>query len=195
MWIVQEIAFSPNYPHVMLGFYHIPWDVLPIGLDLLRYLPVSAALQKTGIGDDSFVTKIATARAQYLNMVKNQDDLPNTVAENAIATNLDLMIRSLSSQHEASDPHDCIYALLGLFGDHMLPDSLVPDYDCPINRVFHKYTVFLIKRTGNLDYLATQKRTISNVPSWVPDWRHLQITLLPPRVNSPRATLSDEDEE
>ena len=87
---------------------------------------------------------------------------------------LDLLLYGRPS--EASDPHDKIYAFLGMANDGFI-DMLDPDYEKPLFEVLENITKFLINRDGLLDIIyaaEAQERGPSTwqskLPSWVPDW-------------------------
>ncbi|KAH9217333.1 hypothetical protein DL95DRAFT_459246 [Leptodontidium sp. 2 PMI_412] len=72
---------------------------------------------------------------------------------------------------KATDPHDLVYGLPGLLGA-TIPNEIYPDYSLSVSKVFHQYTMYMIKGTNTLDFLCSLKRDLPDVPSWVSDWRH-----------------------
>lgn len=80
-------------------------------------------------------------------------------------------------------PHDIIYGILGLWRvgrASELPPPLRPNYEEPFERVCHQYASYLVANTGDLRYLATRRSQFphNNLPSWVPDFRHLTASAL-----------------
>ncbi|KAH8787970.1 heterokaryon incompatibility protein-domain-containing protein [Diaporthe sp. PMI_573] len=80
--------------------------------------------------------------------------------------------------HEATDPRDHIFALLGIAAETSRtmswPSELRPDYKSPPWRIFRQVTMYLIEQTGYLTPLLLVGST-SGVkddahPSWVPDY-------------------------
>ncbi|KAF2139255.1 uncharacterized protein K452DRAFT_337388 [Aplosporella prunicola CBS 121167] len=71
----------------------------------------------------------------------------------------------------STDPHDKVYALLGLVEDDSAAD-IHPDYSRPISEVFTEVAVKLIKYYNDLRILtdAQGPTQISGLPSWAPDW-------------------------
>ena len=88
---------------------------------------------------------------------------------------LDLLHRGRLS--EATDPHDKIYAFLGMANDPFI-NMLDPDYGKSLPEVFENLAKFLINRDGLLDVIYAAEAQDSEVskwdpnllPSWVPDW-------------------------
>ncbi|POS71690.1 hypothetical protein DHEL01_v209915 [Diaporthe helianthi] len=74
--------------------------------------------------------------------------------------------------HEATDPRDHIFALLGL--SPFWPTSLEPDYKCPPWKIFQRVTIWLIEYSGYLRPLllvgSTDGTKDDAHPSWVPDY-------------------------
>lgn len=85
------------------------------------------------------------------------------------------------ADHGASDPRDCIYALLGICDRSDAPFdtralALIPDYDADVCTVYTRITRAQIESTGRFDILSYLPRPpwwpkINGLPSWVPDFQ------------------------
>ena len=77
-------------------------------------------------------------------------------------------------QNKASDPHDIIYSLMGLFST-VFSRSLSPDYSISIKRLFTAVAIHILRKSSELRLLCSvesPKHIDGDVlPSWVPDWR------------------------
>jgi Heterokaryon incompatibility protein (HET) len=82
----------------------------------------------------------------------------------------------ISSRYQATNPRDKVYALLGISSEGKHSD-LVPNYSLPVEEVFVKTAVHLILQDESLEILAAAgigwHRETPNLPSWVPDFKHL----------------------
>lgn len=110
------------------------------------------------------------------------DDLYMILNSNYRWTLEALLLHTLD--HDATDPRDHIFALLGIATEtssklHPWPEPLRPDYRSPPWIIFKRATVFLIEQTGQLTPLLlieSTRRLISTpsrkaeFPSWVPDY-------------------------
>ena len=67
-------------------------------------------------------------------------------------------------------PHDLVYSLLGAAWE--CPDVQI-DYERPFEEMWSELAWQLMAQHGNLNLLANVglNRAVSNLPSWVPDWR------------------------
>ena len=78
--------------------------------------------------------------------------------------------------HDATNPRDHIYGLLGLVGD--IEQSMIAvDYDKKESVIYGGFVKEVIKRSGNLDILGQaylgSEDSPSRLPSWIPDWSSL----------------------
>jgi hypothetical protein len=92
-----------------------------------------------------------------------------------VAYKLNSMLR-LTNGRSASVLHDHIYGFLGLIDSSKLPESLKPNYDLPHEEVWHKYIVFVVEMTGDLNRLSCFGRELNGLPNWVPDFRRFRKT-------------------
>jgi hypothetical protein len=109
----------------------------------------------------------------------------------------------------ATDPHDKVYALLGLLPQSSSDDAerILPDYAKDIETVYLEATWYQLRTRGDLSILGhvqdASKTNFSRLPSWVPDFscktilnplseifvyedsNHLASSQLPPETSSP----------
>jgi ankyrin repeat protein len=81
----------------------------------------------------------------------------------------------------ASDPHDKVYAALGLgMSSQKLP--LMPDYNLTVQEMYTNTTRYFIKENQDLQCWDSCNRPsskeIRNLPSWVPDWTHPNVDII-----------------
>jgi hypothetical protein len=80
------------------------------------------------------------------------------------------VVRVRVKGHGLRDPRDKVYSILSiaLGGQH---EDLRPDYSLPVEEVYLKLAVHIIKRDNNLDLFGfCCAKQHFNHPSWVPDW-------------------------
>ena len=87
------------------------------------------------------------------------------------------ILRFTTLEYKCSVPHDMIYGILGLVptGGNF-PKQLVPDYNLPLANVYREYFRFIVERIGDLSLLSTYRSDLQGVPSWVPDFRHRNVS-------------------
>jgi hypothetical protein len=76
-----------------------------------------------------------------------------------------------------TDPHDCIYGLIGVFPD-IIPKAEVPDYDIDIATLFARWTKRLFESTLTLDYfrdIRHQSSNSYNFFSWCLNWNQPEL--------------------
>ena len=164
-WILQEISTpsSGQYPTaVWCGKRRIDWD----SLYQANYCLYQAMLQI----DFTKFSQIGNGNLYYLM------DLKYTRQNPSIHGPLNLL-RLLSTAYlfHATDPRDNIYSILAIATDGSHKD-LQPDYSRPVEEVYERFAMHMIKHNNNLDvmgYCFLEKNF--SLPSWVPDWsvRHI----------------------
>ena len=67
-----------------------------------------------------------------------------------------LLINTDGDSFHSTNPVDHLYALLGMAFpvDSYIPEALRPDYNAPLAQVFHRFTAYTIKHSGNLSALT-----------------------------------------
>ncbi|KAK8029563.1 hypothetical protein PG993_010854 [Apiospora rasikravindrae] len=110
------------------------------------------------------------------------DSTPDAVEGGDASTPSLLELLCLSRSNLATDPRDKVYGLLGLADDDM-SRSIVPDYS-PVNTAAKLFTdvaskLVLSGFAGDLLHHAGVDQTITDLPSWVPDWTKQSRSTLP----------------
>lgn len=93
---------------------------------------------------------------------------------------------------ECSEPHDYIYALLGLSND---VSGLSIDYSTSTERLYSSVAEHYIQ-TGEhvlVLALATAQQSLEELPTWVPDWRQTRECVRSPMHADVMATISRPD--
>lgn len=158
IWVIQEVTLSKESPKLVCGGK--ARDFLPIALaghwiggsKILPKVPISKSLAPAPLTsfclEDLFL--ILSSRQKWS-------------LESLILHTLD---------HEATDPRDHIFALLGIAS--FWPTRLHPDYKSPPWKIFQRVTLSLIEDTGYLRPLllvgSTSGAKDDAYPSWVPDY-------------------------
>jgi hypothetical protein len=164
-WIVQEASTpkSRRYPTAFwCGHRRIDWD----SLYLANYCLYQAMLQK----DFTKFSHIQNGRLIHLMDLKYARENPLKHGP------LDLLrLLSIAYLFDATDSRDNIYSILAIAtdGNH---EGLQPDYSRPVEEIYERFAMHMIKRNNNLDimgYCFLEKNF--SLPSWVPDWsvRHI----------------------
>ncbi|KAI5917082.1 HET-domain-containing protein [Camillea tinctor] len=108
-----------------------------------------------------------------------------------------MRILELAGDMESRDPADQIYGILGLVQactGRELPSELTPDYSIPYETVYWNYSAFIFEHCGDLRLFSCRQQNLPNVPSWVPDFRHLRVRISH-RTNSPLVSISSDKRE
>jgi Heterokaryon incompatibility protein (HET) len=172
IWVVQEVS-EPGSVTALMGYTGLDWDFLSVYLlgawhsmvDTHQWSPeVAVPVEKM-----TNVLAFFVVREEFESLSR-EGRLANA-SEDTIAA---AFLRSLQSTacFEATDPKDLVYALLGFLPSSKIPALLRPNYNHTVAEVFHNYARFLLLKTGDLDLLHCERRDITGVPSWAPDWRY-----------------------
>lgn len=81
--------------------------------------------------------------------------------------------------HEATNPRDKVYALLGLVAEDERSRYQV-DYSMSIEQVYSVTTKTMLKHDSTMEVLCLagiDQRSTADLPSWCPDWRVLEQTI------------------
>ncbi|MCJ1234855.1 hypothetical protein MMC14_002818 [Varicellaria rhodocarpa] len=162
IWIIQELAVS-NDALVICGDRCLTWADLAGAAQFLMQHSLTAITK----ADPRPLTKLENFRQAHLTRKGNQP-----------------LLRLLLEARDAfaTDDRNKIFALMGL--SEREASGFVPDYSLSIEKVFVKFSKYLIEKTGTLDVLSAVEdhsyRLNKELPSWVPDWE----------VHSPALALS-----
>lgn len=168
VWIIQEIALSPN-PVILCGQKEFPWSVLPKD---------TAKLSLFGRLDQELEDRVVSPLLS-LGKRRLRD-----------CSELSGLLR-LSRHCQATDHRDRVFALLGLVVDAEA-EKLVADYRRSVPEIFTGIARYLTSKgtaadsLGNLNVWGGSAGSASllkirhqlQLPSWVPDWTNPGMTFL-----------------
>jgi len=179
VWIIQEVSVSSRSPLVISGAYETSLEGLlrvflavddhqSSRLDSVRAMkPSKTFLQYTTIRRSYWVFILKESSKACGKDLETQ--------EAAFAECFMDILENSAGRFEATMPHDYLYGImdmsLGALRLEDLSPNLFPDYNLSFSEVFHRFTVFLIRRKKSILFLGSARNGLSNVPSWVPDFR------------------------
>lgn len=162
VWVIQEVALSPQDPLILHGDVMYPWD---------RLGWASTWLRRNGF------VRLSQVPSQLLNV-----DTISNLRRSSVKWTLPAILMATSGKFLATNPRDKIYGLLGLILESDDP-ALKPNYERSVAQVYQGVTKMLIRRYR---CLAILDRTVASldgvewfppappeaalVPSWVPNW-------------------------
>ncbi|KAK3313393.1 heterokaryon incompatibility protein-domain-containing protein [Apodospora peruviana] len=176
-WIIQELASARSDVSAWIGFTQVPWRSFCdfIALACYRMMDSSSPTQKSRFTLDMRnllrLRRVWNSHQEVQELVATGASSPTADATGRFAHTLKALLQQTSGAFDATDPRDRLYALLGLVGPWEIPDELRPDYQLPIERVFHQYASFLLRYTKDVRILDCGAQRITGAASWVPDWR------------------------
>jgi hypothetical protein len=155
-WIIQEVAVA-EAAHVVCGAYTMHWDLFRMAYEgrfKLGFQPNNTELH-------SLVPCVRDARVRYRDM------------QNPKCLDLATVLTSFGYSKQ-KDPRDHIYAALGVVKPRSLCQDIVPDYSKSVEEVFYEAACHIIRQRQDLylwsDKTLMSRRTMSELPSWVPEW-------------------------
>ena len=193
MWVIQEFAlslrvilhcgdttFSPDGLNLLWNAWRDSPDATKSGgllqepmkqiESLLAMRSIVRANSETNLGFLLFKTIF-----RFLKQIESFLSIRNIVPDN-FDTDLGFLLFATIGRFEASDPRDCVFALLSLVNTPGKP-TMNPDYNLTAAQVFSK-AVRISSETGTLFYMLclSCRHPISDLkrsmPSWVPDIHH-----------------------
>ncbi|VUC27776.1 unnamed protein product [Clonostachys rosea] len=165
VWVVQEVLLAK---HLIFKYGRLEMTPSTI-MDVFRYcMRVGGRITEQGTSDSPSFNDNAILIAT-LNR-GNNEELTNMSLYNYMC---------FYGSRKASNPHDKIYALMGVAED--ADDYDPPDYTKRVEDVFINFAMILGLQGGSLDFLdgagvghiARSGNSGLNLPSWVPDWTRL----------------------
>jgi hypothetical protein len=176
MWVLQEAILCDRSCRLYAGIH----EVMIGDLYTLTVALYDAKKNQTSIMshllDHAPLITMMSARQQFLE-VRSAISAAGPRAAGMVAELL-MDLLAATTQAKYTLDHDRIYGLCGLLGSAAGGDiisSLTPDYRLPVERIYHQYTIFIVKNTGNLRLLSCTNVKLLGVPSWVPDLRYLSL--------------------
>jgi hypothetical protein len=163
-WIVQEILSADALCIVLIRFRPSNWLIfthilLPWGTQVLNESPGPRAEFEWIC---SPVERLYSMRLVYQDMSEKE----------GVAHKLQMLLKCANTQFKATKPHDLLYAFHGLLKTNEMPEELKPNYQLPVEKVYHKYEMFIVNQLGTFSTFSCFKRELPGVPSWVTDWRN-----------------------
>lgn len=180
MWIIQEVVSASDNPIALLGFQPISWMFLSDVLsNICEFMAGFSGIRGLTIMFNGSMKNLHTLQKltrQYRDLMARRDS-NRPSSDEAIASRLNILLQHTSGGFKATDPRDLLYALIGLLGTNSIPTAITPDYSRPIGQVFHQYAVYLARNSCDiLKFLSFIKWELPHdVPTWIPDWRFVNL--------------------
>ncbi|KAH7317140.1 heterokaryon incompatibility protein-domain-containing protein [Stachybotrys elegans] len=196
-WTIQEITLASRAV-IVAGKYSLGWDHFRSGINYGLRIGIWTPILMGIVHDPT--ADLYLALQQLLRKLRTAN--PAVCPAQSL---LEFLIHC--RRHDASDPRDKVYALLGLLSlsdthktHPRLPVDLIPEYASSVSDVYSDTARKLILQTGTLDILGScanpekadvQRKSCQTLPSWVPDWS-LRANIAKPfmydAIGRPRAT-------
>ncbi|KAF2671103.1 hypothetical protein BT63DRAFT_423356 [Microthyrium microscopicum] len=156
LWVLQEVVMSVTVPAVICGESVIPWSDIERATILFYDTGLVLATDRLTV-DKSYHAILMAICHEFT----GQLDM------------LDLLQRS--SDFQATDPRDRLFALYGLAADMQSPEAKEQfpiDYSISTNELYREFTRSYIAYTKSANLLvnATESNNIESLPTWAPDW-------------------------
>ncbi|KAL9039854.1 MAG: hypothetical protein Q9214_004707 [Letrouitia sp. 1 TL-2023] len=153
LWVVQEVIMAKNPPLVGCGRIWVSWKAFQKAM-------VNLALAKT---DDENFLENPTA---LLNLGLMPTPYSTHTEQQRIWWRRLENVLNATSDRETTEPHDQIFALIGLM-DHDTAGKVVVDYSESISTTYQKAMVCILESASNLDFLVqAMHQKNSHIPSW-----------------------------
>lgn len=175
VWVVQEILNGKSV-NVCCGKESITWQSL---LDLVKLLEQHEGSLKLSFRPDR---KNSQNRQSYAHVLisggpSSVENLKQYRGQGARSL-LDVL-RICRTKH-ASQPRDKVYGILGMLHESV-QSHLFPDYNASLRQVYTDVVDFLLHTTRRLDVICESiysplHSSSTSLPTWVPDWSHVQNT-------------------
>ncbi|KAL1646498.1 hypothetical protein SLS61_007860 [Didymella pomorum] len=167
-WVVQETIMARE---VMFhyGTDSIPGWVMYAGLEIVRDW---APELKTSLLNFSTVWMFRRALCRRLN---HNHEEPRGKRD------LMSLLKTFRTR-DATEPHDKVYALLGITSDDYKKLGITVQYDRSVAKTYTEAAIAVLRSTGDLRLLYALKPAVEptpDLPSWVPDWADRTLPLDP----------------
>ena len=165
IWVVQELAVSPENISVLCGNRIFPWKLLTSTLRFIDRQGWRSPLLNLAWEHNIATTVPAFRLIETTTILRYYTEKP-----------LDLsFLLGLCRVYQSSDPRDKIIALLGLIPrSERVIKELRPDYGQPVVDYFQQITGALIIRQHSYDLLTWVEPRIAtddiDLPTWVPNY-------------------------
>ncbi|KAI1754976.1 heterokaryon incompatibility protein-domain-containing protein [Xylaria castorea] len=170
IWTFQECSLGIS-SRVFSGRHGVYLD------DLIKILKVFARHHRLLGMVPGFARIASLVKMEESWSLKQSNELQGKKLETNMAECL-LEIISCVISGQATNPQDRLYGLISFvayFVGEDLPAELKPDYQPPFEVIYWQYAAYLLRNTGDLRLLLTQRYNLQGVPSWVPDFRNISL--------------------
>ncbi|KAK1715446.1 HET domain-containing protein [Colletotrichum acutatum] len=165
IWVVQEVALSPQDPIFLHGEQYFPWS---------HFGWAAAWLRKNGY----------MRLSQVPEQLRNIDTMANLQRAQTLWP-LDALVSITQVKFNATDQRDKIYGLMGLARECQdlatIPPELRPDYQIGVTDVYLRVGRYMLEQGQSLAFLTRarcvdgsitrrQREKSLDIPSWCPDW-------------------------
>lgn len=199
VWIIQEVANAQDSVVALVGLHPIQWK-------FLSHVVIPCCEYMTHSGNSSSVDIMFRTNAENVHTLRDlAREYADTMARRASShgaggsdntpERLYTLLQRTCGSFKATDPHDIIYAILGLLGTATIPRELLPDYTASVGHVFHQTAIYLVRHMRRVEFLRFEKREnqdLAGVPTWVPDWRYVKMGEVRGYENSPAANVTED---
>lgn len=171
VWIIQEYVLNPREPIALLGHFvldlqHVLAAVLRLSREVHSMNEHSKALTFAAVSQTNNLMALHQARMQWHGFPRDHKP-KGSLTLLSPGERLSHLLQNFSNRR-CTNPVDQFYGILGLFSQHDLPRSLLPNYSLPVEQVSQAYTRYIIESTGNLEIIESSKgHESADCPSWV----------------------------
>lgn len=181
LWVYQEVLLS-QFVHVSFGRELTNWNLIRM---VIEYLECLSAAQE--FLDGVHVSGLRVSMPWRARRGGHENDIDKQNGDRNSEFYLGYKPPSLTSllvetiPLECLDPHDRVYALLGLTSWSVqrktLPSELEPDYTLPVSECMRNATLAAIREKMSLECLTLPiwTRQDPSWPSWVVPWHKLEV--------------------
>jgi len=167
-WIIQEIAKARTV-HILYGGRYISWDFFSLMVHQLGIEPGNRimAQELVILKNDLFEILSGVIQIHLIWVIRETLTQGKPLSlEEAL---------SYTYQCMATDARDKVFALgnLVLLTDMEEQTDIQPNYSLAVQQVYIRTARYILSRQANIILLhggIGQKRNVSDLPSWVPDW-------------------------
>ncbi|KAF3039089.1 hypothetical protein E8E11_007387 [Didymella keratinophila] len=167
-WVVQETIMAREVVF-HYGTDSIPGWVMYAGLQVARDL---APELKMSLLNFSTVWMFRRALCRH----PNHDHEEHKGKRDLLS-----LLKTLRTR-DATDPHDKVYALLGITSDDYEKLGITVQYNRSVAKTYTEAAIAVLRSTGDLRLLNALKPAVEpmpDLPSWVPDWADTALPLDP----------------
>jgi hypothetical protein len=191
IWVVQEVARAQKV-HIMYGHVTIQWDILAqVVPSLLEPENMGHVRGQTRLGGPPSPSAFAEAHpfnniSWHLCNIASMDMIRRMYLDKEPLALYEVLTTLQLRFFLATDPRDILFGLLGLISDPEFAGQ-PPNYAEPVEALYTRTARYFITQTKSLSVLqyagTGYKRTLKDLPSWVPDWSQPSMAFsLPARL-------------